>query len=38
MFTFAIGISIGLFLGWNFLPQPAIVKRFYDRIRAKFGS
>ena len=24
------GICIGLIVGWNLLPQPAVVKRAYD--------
>lgn len=31
MFWLSIGIVIGLLLGWNLLPQPAVVKRLYDR-------
>ncbi|MGV3484787.1 MAG: hypothetical protein ACO1RT_10250 [Planctomycetaceae bacterium] len=27
-----IGIAIGLILGWNLIPQPAIVKRAYQRV------
>jgi hypothetical protein len=29
-----IGVAIGLIVGWNLLPQPAAVKRAYDRVRA----
>ena len=28
----------GLIVGWNFIPQPAIVKDLVDAIKSKFGS
>jgi hypothetical protein len=31
MLGFILGIVIGLIVGWNLLPQPAVVKRLYDR-------
>lgn len=36
MLKLLIGIAIGLIVGWNLLPQPAIVKRFYERISDRF--
>ncbi len=36
MLKLLIGIVIGLIIGWNLLPQPAIVKRLYDRISDRF--
>lgn len=32
----AIGIAIGLVVGWNFLPQPEVVKNWIAQLRAKF--
>jgi len=31
MFELLLGGAIGLVIGWNILPQPAWVKRLYDR-------
>jgi len=33
--TFIIGVGVGLIVGWNFLPQPAIVADKVALIRAK---
>lgn len=30
--------SVGLLVGWNFLPQPAVVKKAVDWVRAKVTS
>lgn len=30
MLTFLAGAALGLVIGWNVLPQPAWVKRWYD--------
>jgi hypothetical protein len=30
-----IGFALGLIVGWNFLPQPAVVKTWVDKIRTK---
>lgn len=27
--------GIGLLVGWNVLPQPAVVKKYYDLAKAK---
>jgi hypothetical protein len=32
MFEFILGLIIGLVVGWVFLPEPAFVRRFFDRI------
>ena len=38
MITLGIGFVIGLLVGWNFLSQPAFVRRFVDRMKEKvFG-
>lgn len=31
----ALVFCCGLFVGWNFLPQPQVVKDFYDKIFKK---
>ena len=31
IFWIAVAFAGGLFVGWNFLPQPAWVRRIYDR-------
>jgi len=36
MICLLIGIAIGLVVGWNFLPQPEIVKTWIAQLRAKF--
>ena len=33
MFEIIIAFCGGLFVGWNFLPQPAWVKSLYDKAR-----
>lgn len=30
------GFVVGLIIGWNILPQPAWIKRIWDKIAAKF--
>lgn len=34
LFVFAAGLVVG----WNFLPQPEIVRRWVDRIRDRFSK
>lgn len=36
MICFFFGIAVGLVVGWNFLPQPEIVKTWIVQLRAKF--
>lgn len=33
---FIIGIIIGAFIGWN-VPQPMIVKKWWDKLSGKSG-
>jgi hypothetical protein len=33
--TFIIGVAVGLVVGWNFFPQPAIVAEKVALIRSK---
>jgi hypothetical protein len=33
--AFIIGIAIGLVVGWLFLPCPAVVQAWWDKIRNK---
>jgi hypothetical protein len=35
MICLLLGITIGLVVGWNFLPQPEIVKNWIAQLRAK---
>lgn len=28
---FVIGLIVGLVVGWNFMPQPEWVKKFFDK-------
>lgn len=30
---FALGVAVGLVVGWNFLPQPEFVKKFIDNLK-----
>lgn len=30
-----IGFALGLIVGWNFLPQPSIIKGWIDKLRGK---
>jgi len=32
MFTGLIGTAVGIVIGWNVLPQPAIVKKLWDKL------
>ena len=34
MTAFLLGLTIGLVVGWNLLPQPAWVRRIYERVLA----
>jgi len=41
MFTLLLYAAIfaaGLIVGWNFLPQPEVVKNWVARVRAKFNK
>lgn len=38
MFFTILAFAAGLIVGWNFLPQPAVVKAFVEKLRAKFGG
>jgi hypothetical protein len=31
MTEFAIGVAVGLVLGWNFLPQPKVIRDFFAK-------
>lgn len=31
MFEFALGVGVGLVIGWNVLPQPTWVQNLYSR-------
>lgn len=32
MVGFIIGVAVGLVVGWVFLPEPAFVRRFFERM------
>lgn len=32
MTAFLIGLAVGLIVGWNFFPQPQVIKDFIDKI------
>ena len=34
--AFAVGLVVGLVVGWNALPQPVWAKDLYDKVLAKF--
>jgi len=33
MFAFLMGVSVGLVVGWNLLPQPEWVLALYNKIK-----
>lgn len=33
MLTFILGAAVGLIVGWNFFPQPAIVKTWLEKFK-----
>lgn len=35
MICLAIGFTVGLLVGWNFLSQPEVVKNWVAKLRAK---
>jgi len=37
MFSFLLGVAVGLVVGWNFLPQPEFVKDALTKIRESLG-
>lgn len=37
MFSFLLGVAVGLVVGWNFLPQPEFVKNTLTKIRESLG-
>lgn len=38
MFTFTLGLVVGLVVGWNLFPQPAFVKNLFEKVKAKFSK
>jgi len=37
MLNLLVGIVIGLFVGWNFFPQPAIVKNWWEKLISAYA-
>lgn len=35
MIALALAFAAGLVVGWNFLPQPQVVKDFFDKLLKK---
>ncbi len=35
MFDFMVGAAVGMVVGWNFLPQPAVVAAWIAALKAK---
>jgi len=33
MLTFILGAVVGLVVGWNFFPQPAVVKEWLEKLK-----
>lgn len=38
MFEFALGVGVGLIIGWNVLPQPQWVQSLYSRWFTEGGD
>ena len=36
--SFILGVAVGLIVGWNFLPQPEIIKTNVEKLLAKVKS
>jgi len=35
---YAVAFVAGLVVGWNFFPQPELVKSLFDKIKNKIGG